>query len=127
MSADDTLKYSTEQFDKNIVFIASGALAISFAFIKDIIPNLQKAVCKEYLFNAWYIFASVIFASLVGHFISMLANTWAIKNAALDDDTYNRKIMNWNWPIRLLNISMIIAIFIGALSLINFIHLNLKA
>jgi hypothetical protein len=29
-----TLNYSNEQFDKHILFIASGALGISFAFIE---------------------------------------------------------------------------------------------
>ncbi|HEX2921871.1 MAG TPA: hypothetical protein VHO50_11975 [Bacteroidales bacterium] len=32
------LKYSNEQFDKNVLFIASGALGISFAFIEKVIP-----------------------------------------------------------------------------------------
>jgi hypothetical protein len=125
-AVNQTLKYSTEQFDKNILFIASGALGISFAFIKDIIPNLKEATCKSYLIASWYIFASVIFISLVTHFISMMANRWAIRNSYLDDDSFNTKIEYWNIPIRILNATTILAILAGALSLIYFINHNIS-
>jgi hypothetical protein len=125
ISSSDTLKYSTEQFDKNITMIASGALAVSFAFIKDIIPNISEATDKQYLIGSWYIFSSVIFLSLITHFISMLANTWAVKNSNLKDNEFNNGIMKWNWPIRILNLSMIVAILIGAFKLVNFINQNI--
>jgi len=125
-SVSDIRKYSIEQFDKNIVFIASGALAVSFAFIKDIIPNLKEAICKEYLIYSWHIFAGVIFISLMGHFISMQGSNWAIANANLDDEQYNKGVKRWSIPIRALNIIMIVAIFIGAILLISFIHKNLS-
>lgn len=121
----DTLKYSTEQFDKTITFIASGALGISFAFIKDIIPDLTSAVQKYYLISSWYIYAGVIFLSMVPHFISMLANTWAAKNQYLEDEPFNNGIKNWNLPIRILNISMIIGLLVGTILLIKFINQNL--
>ncbi len=122
---NDALKYSTEQFDKNILFIASGALGVSFAFIKDIVPDLGKAHCKNYLIISWVIFAGVIFVSLLTHFIAMLANRWAIKNNKLDDDIFNNKIENWNIPIRILNFLTIIAILVGAIYLIYFINHNI--
>ncbi|GAA5040200.1 hypothetical protein GCM10011506_40410 [Marivirga lumbricoides] len=121
----ETLRYSTEQFDKTITFIASGALVVSFAFIKDIIPDLKAAVNKAYLINAWYTYAGVIFLSLVTHFISMLANTWAAKNQNLSDEAFNKGIKYWNFPIRFLNITMIVALLVGSIFLIKFINLNL--
>jgi hypothetical protein len=122
---DQTARYSSEQFDKNILFIASGSLGISFAFIKDIIPDFNHATHKGTLIASWYIFAIVIFLSLLTHFISMQASTWAFKNQNLDDKLYNTKLRCWNIPIRALNISMIAGIFIGALFLIYFIQQNL--
>ncbi len=122
----DTLTYSINQFDKNILFIASGALGVSFAFIKDIVPSLSTAVYKSLLFISWYLFALVIFLSLLGHFLSMQAHSWAINNSHLDDDPFNEEVKKKNRPIRILNISMIIANFMGALALIIFIHLNLS-
>lgn len=123
---NDAFRYSTEQFDKNILYIASGALGISFAFIKDIIPNLSSAEGKESLTDSWYIFASVIFISLITHYISMLACRWALKHNNKEASVFNRKIEYWNWPIRILNGAMIIAILVGAIKLINFINCNIN-
>ena len=68
------LSYGNEQFDRNVLFIASGALGISFGFIEKLIPNLAEAKDKCYLIDSWYCFAGVIFLSLVAHFFSIMAN-----------------------------------------------------
>ena len=120
------VKYGTEQFEQSIVYIASGALGISFAFIKDIIPNLKGATHKDWLSVSWGIFACVIFCSLVGHFLSAQANQWAIKHNDLEHELFNKKIMSWNWPIRILNILMMAGILVGIFCLIYFVNQNLK-
>ncbi|MFW5804746.1 MAG: hypothetical protein ACOCWG_05905 [bacterium] len=122
---DNVVKYSTEQFDKNILFIASGGLGVSFAFIKDIVPNLETAVHKCNLISSWYLFAGVIFISLVNHNISMLMGAWARKNSFLKDDEFNNKITKKNWIIRILNWVTIVGILIGAILLIRFINANI--
>lgn len=124
-SIDKTRDYSIEQFDKNIMFIASGALGISFAFIKDIV-NLPNAICTNQLMWAWGTFATVICLSLIGHFISMQGHSWAAAHQHLEDDVYNKRVKQWSLPIRILNVSMILAIFIGTLLLISFINNNLN-
>ena len=55
----ELLKYSIEQFDKSVIYIASGSLAISFAFVKDIVSNLSVAENKNWLITSWIIFATV--------------------------------------------------------------------
>jgi hypothetical protein len=127
----NALKYSNEQFDKSIQFIASGALGVSFAFIEKIV-KLEHAVCKCLLINAWYAFAWVIFISLATHFISIMANRWAIENLfdenaddKTKEDYFNKANWYWNYPIRALNVSMIIGLLIGMLYLISFIKHNI--
>jgi hypothetical protein len=122
---DKTARYSGEQFDKNIVFIASGALGVSFAFIKDIIPNFKDAEEKWTLISSWYIFAIVIFISLICHYLSTRAHNWALDNQNLDTTTFNNKIKYWNTPIHIMNLTMILGILIGALFLIYFIQKNI--
>jgi hypothetical protein len=118
------LKYSNEQFDKNVLFIASGALGISFAFIEKIV-NLKVAQCKALLICSWYLFAGVIFISLFAHFISIMINRWAITNNPDNNKYYNRNTCIFNWSVRLLNISMIVGLLIGIILLIHFINLNI--
>jgi hypothetical protein len=120
------LKYSYEQFDKNVLFIASGALGISFAFIEKIIPNLKQATVKCLLIDSWYCFAGVIFMCLVAHFVSSQAISWAIRNNPSVNKHYNRTRSILNWIIRILNISMIIGLLVGIISLIRFINLNIS-
>lgn len=121
----EVLKYSVEQFDKNILFIASGALAGSFAFIKDIVGDLSHTMGKFWLILSWYFFAVVIFISLINHFISVLAHTKSIKYTKYSNKKFNRKIKKWNFVIRGLNVSMIVLLLVGTLLLINFVNKNI--
>ena len=118
------LYYSYEQFDKSVLFIASGALGISFAFIEKIIPDLVNAVSSRLLIMSWYLFAGVIFVSLVAHFISTRAISWGIGHTESEPD-YERKSRRWNHAIRALNVLMIIGLLVGIITLINFVKLNI--
>lgn len=121
----ELLKYSIEQFDKSVIYIASGSLAISFAFVKDIVSNLSVAENKNWLITSWIIFALVIFISLINHWVSSLAQAWDIKNTELEYDIYTKKALWWNWSIRIMNLSTIIGVLAGALYLLFFIKTNL--
>lgn len=121
-----TLCYSIEQFDKNIVFIASGALGVSFAFIKDIVPDLTQAHCQDLLVGSWYTFAIVIFICLTCHFVSILGHRWAVDNAHLNDKKFNAGVKSWNRWIRGINIVMIVGLLLGGILLISFINKNIN-
>lgn len=118
-----TLSYSNEQFDKNVLFIASGALAISFAFIEKLVPNLGIAKNKDCLIDAWFYFGAVIFISLICHFISILSIRWSINNHNKKD--FGKGMRLWNIVTRILNFTMIIGLLIGIILLINFIKQNI--
>lgn len=68
----DSYKESAIQFDKNVLFISSGSLAISITFISEIV-HLKNASEKWMLTTSWIILASTIFASLLSHYLSMKA------------------------------------------------------
>lgn len=117
------LHYSNEQFDKNVLFIASGALGISFAFIESVVPNLECSEYKSYLINSWFMFAFVIFLSLISHFISGLSLRWSVSN--FTKKKFEKGMKKWNFVIRGLNLLMILGLLIGTLLLINFIRKNI--
>jgi hypothetical protein len=108
----------------DLSYIASGALGISFAFIEKVIPDLQNAVSSTSLIASWYCLAGVIFISLVAHFISIMANRWAISHDNQTKDYY-RICNRWNITLRTINILMIIGLLIGIILLIHFVKLNL--
>jgi hypothetical protein len=121
----DALKYSNEQFDKNVLYIASGALGISFAFIEKIIPDMTRAVSTHLINISWYFFAGVIFLSLVSHFISIMANRWAIAHDDENELQYRKNCTYWNHVIRTLNVIMILGLLAGILFLIQFVNQNI--
>ncbi|HEX8549067.1 MAG TPA: hypothetical protein VF691_19025 [Cytophagaceae bacterium] len=125
------LCYSTTEFDKSIVFIASGALGLSMAFI-DKVVKLDTAHYKVLLILAWYFFGMAICLSLITHFISILANRWAIPNCPAGDncddvkeEKYRKGERIWNRSIRGLNISMIVTLLVGITLFLIFIQKNL--
>ena len=119
------LNYGNEQFDKNVLFIASGALGISFGFIEKIVPKIAEAKDKCYLIDSWYCFAGVIFLSLVAHFISIMANRWAIINDNMEGVKYSKVSKQWNVVIRAFNFVMIAGLFVGIILLISFVNQNI--
>ena len=63
---------SSSQFDKQLLFFASGALGLSFAFIKDIV-KLDVATHKCILITSWILFGAVIILSIISHYTSLKA------------------------------------------------------
>ena len=47
--ADEVIKSASEDFDRNLLTLSSGALGLSLAFIKDIVP-LSKSVRLPFAF-----------------------------------------------------------------------------
>ncbi len=126
-----TLTYSNTEFDKQVLFIASGVFGISFAFI-DKVVKLQEASHKCLLIWSWYILGGTIFLSLLAHFISIMANRWAIKNCPPADNEdekreahYCKKEKYWNITIRAINLIMITSLLLGIIFFVNFINYNI--
>jgi hypothetical protein len=64
------------QYDKTIVTLSGGALAVSFAFVKDLVPHPVESTLWS-LFLSWFSFG----ASLVCILVAMLASTHATRHA----------------------------------------------
>lgn len=118
------LSYSNTEFDKQVLFIASGALGISMSVI-DKIVTLDHATNKCLLMASWFIFGLTIFISLLNHFISQKAIRWSIKNANMDAAAYDPIEKVWNTVISIFNISMMILLLLGISLLICFIDINI--
>lgn len=60
---------SSDEFDKNLLTFSSGALALSLAFIKDIVP-LEQATHLTMLYLSWTCFSVCILATIASYFFS---------------------------------------------------------
>jgi hypothetical protein len=78
--ADEVIKSASEDFDRNLLTLSSGALGLSLAFIKDIVP-LSKSVWIPCLVVSWGAFALCVLITLASSQVSVRANEIALEVA----------------------------------------------
>jgi hypothetical protein len=112
---------SSSQFDKQILVIASGALGISFAFIKDIV-KISVAECNWLIITSWSLFSLLILMSIISHYTSMKAINIRIRNLENNNDKVSEI---FNKLTKILNVLMLVFLFLGLGFLIVFIGINI--
>jgi len=63
---------STKSFEQSLLAVSSGALGVSLAFVKDIVP-LKQAICLNLLFASWVCFAACIILTVFSSPLSIAA------------------------------------------------------
>lgn len=71
-AAWDDIQSSAKTFEQNLLVISSGALGVSLAFVKDIVP-LKQAVWLGLLYSSWICFAACIILTVFSARLSMSA------------------------------------------------------
>lgn len=69
----EDIQSSTDSFDQSLLTLSSGALGLSLAFIKDIVP-LADAVWISLIFASWIAFALCILTTVTSFLLSVKAN-----------------------------------------------------
>lgn len=117
----DAYFQSSKQFDNQVLYISSGALGLSFAFVQDIV-SLNDSDYKFLLLLSWVLFTIVIFSSFLSHYYSKKALNLKIKLYHQEDSSDADKL---NKRVVCLNKSMIWLLLSGLLSLITFLSINI--
>lgn len=73
----DAEQKAQEDYDKTVLTLSGGALGVSFAFVKDILPS-DSVVSQSILLLAWICWTLSIAFVLASHFSSQLALRKAI-------------------------------------------------
>jgi|SRR5690554_675202 len=121
LSLYETYKESSKQFDRNVLYIASGALVLSLNFITEII-DFDNVICKYLLLISWSLFVFVIVISLLSHYVSMKAINQKMKTIEDDNDSTSLLL---NRLVSILNLIMLIFLPLAIFLLIIFTFLNL--
>ena len=114
------LQYSTEQFDKAVLYVASGALALSITFIDKLVP-LASASAKTYLVSSWILEVITIVLFTINHYIAIKAYNTDLNNYIQDTDVSNK----YTAFVKGINFWTIISLGLGLISLIIFIQKNI--
>lgn len=116
---------TAQQFDKAILTLAAGALALSITFINQIAPN-PKPHSVYFLIGAWILFCSSILSTLISFLTSQVA--CRKQRDILDDKLSSRENNKSNkaasWTNRL-NYFSIAFFILGVVSLIVSSAMNL--
>ena len=109
-----------EQYDKTVILLSTGALGISFAFLKDMV-NLDNAVTVGFLISAWICWALSVTSVLLSFYSSKYALRKAIEDldAGIEDTNSHDK-----WTTRL-NFFSGACFIIGLSLMIAFVRSNI--
>jgi hypothetical protein len=77
-----TRQKSQTEYDKAILLLSGGALAVTISFVRDIVGG--RALCMPLLFIAWFFWGLSCASVLYSHYSSVVAHNEAI--AAYDQD-----------------------------------------
>ncbi|HEY0679509.1 MAG TPA: hypothetical protein VGD17_14595 [Chitinophagaceae bacterium] len=123
--------HSSQEFDKHLLYIATSALGITFAFIEKIVP-LKDASNTNVLFAGWLGLTGTIILFLLSHRVSQRQTESFIKEykrfkcGEIDKEMlvvfregFNRKIRSYNSASALL-------LILGIISILLFLWLNLN-
>ncbi|WP_305983426.1 hypothetical protein [Roseivirga thermotolerans] len=112
--------YSIEKFDSQALFISSGALGISLAFIKDLVPIGSAINIWMFLFSLWIF----VFSILLGFLAHLYSSNSIAKRIQLVDQNKLDEIKE-NRLIPALNKFQIFIIFFGIFMLVLFVTTNI--
>jgi hypothetical protein len=100
----DDINSGTDSFDKSMLTLSSGALGVSLAFVKDIVP-LGQAVWVWLLVTSWVAFSLCIVVTVLSFRVSIAAlkeHRDALDNAAasrqtkdIDQQTFHRALLKY--------------------------------
>ena len=109
--------YSTEQFDKAILFVSSGSLAISITLIEKVVPLATSKYSWLLLFS-WLFQALTIILFTLNHYVSIQAFNREMKQDGAQNGKENKLVKH-------INKFSIVTLLFGLLLLITFIFINI--
>lgn len=125
LSVLEEKRKSDDDFEKYITFIASGALGLTITFIDKISP-LKESIVVWVIALGWVLLAFTLFINLLSHFLSSKYNEQTIQD--IDDETEYDVLINRidsrNKTISCLNLSSIILLGLGIISILIYTIVN---
>ena len=89
-------EYSSEQFDKLIVYLSSGALILTLGFVKDIVP-MTKETNKSLLIISWSLFTLALILMLLSHKASIISMDYELNEKSHKSNFFDKitELLNW--------------------------------
>jgi len=110
-------EYSSEQFDKLLVYLSSGALVLTLGFVKDIV-KISEETNKSLLIASWSLYALSLLLILFSHKSSIISMDYELNQKSKKSDLFDiiTEVLNWSSTITLLA---------GIITFILFVYKNI--
>lgn len=118
------LEKSQDTFETQLSYISAGALALSIAFIKDIV-NFSDATHKWFLIAGWTFLSVTLLANFISHNISATSISKTIdeiNNQLYDDNRIKKRFK----IIHKINWGTIVTLILGIAFVILYASINIK-
>lgn len=115
---------SQDDFEKQLVYLSAGGIAISMAFVEKLTGQISLTHCKVFLISGWVLLALTLLINLASHVTTIKKHNQTIKE--IDDDNYDQtKAIKRNKMIGFYNRCSLIALFLGIIAIISFVFVNI--
>lgn len=125
----DRQQSNSERYDGALLSLSTGALGISLAFIKDIVP-LDELSLKWLLILSWVLFASTVVLVLASYVTSQLGISRQLGDAEKyyleSNDRYLNRCNPYRWCTEVFNLLAGICFIVALSATIVFVSVNLS-
>lgn len=123
---EDAINVSQNDFEKNIVYLSAGALALSIGFIEKIV-SFEKASNKWIVILSWVFLACTLLLNLASHLISVRNSTKSREemDSGMEYNKLIERISCRNKSMRTINWITYIVFCIGVSSAVIFCSINM--
>ena len=119
-----TINDSFVDFEKQLTFIASGALGISVIFIEKIV-DLEHSVCNSFLILGWVFFGLSLVLNMSSHLLTILFCSKSAQEYVKGDSSHNDKVEKRNKTTMIINLITAFFLLLGLSGIIIFLSINL--
>jgi hypothetical protein len=118
LAALENRKSSEQEYDKLIVALAGGGLALTIGFVKDLM-QLTKSAYLGWLLTCWALFALCLLTNLWSHWLAKQAFDAYLREDPLTLQNHKK------WWVEVANVSCFVFVAAGTLAFVLFVFLNL--
>lgn len=120
----DTFQKSQDTFEKQLSYIAAGALGLSVGFIKDIVTPIKESLFKPMLITGWILLIATLLINLISHILAGRYAKKGVKETGDLDQYEPRNIKRRSARIEKMNWTTVGTLTVGILLIVLFIIIN---
>lgn len=118
------LEKSNDSFEKQLNYVAAGAIGVSMIIVEKVIKDLANSNCKLALIGSWVLLALTLISNLISHVYTFSMHSKTIEEIDLEQYDFETA-KSRNDKIKIWNVLSSILLVVGILLFIYFVSINI--